>query len=130
MPDNSFDIVSKIELPEVSNAIAQALKEVITRYDLKDSKSTIELKEKDEEESRFPYQMQTQPSRSYALLVPLFHSTRTNTEVLASLVVNQCANNHASRESRDAEFAMLLRMLNSMYNYSSPTVLTTTAVTV
>ena len=47
MPDNSFDIVSKIELPEVSNAIAQALKEVITRYDLKDSKSTIELKEKD-----------------------------------------------------------------------------------
>jgi len=47
MPDNSFDIVSKIELPEVSNAIQQALKEVITRYDLKDSKSTIELKEKD-----------------------------------------------------------------------------------
>jgi cyclic-di-GMP-binding protein len=47
MPDNSFDIVSKIELPEVSNAIQQALKEVITRYDLKDSKSTIELREKD-----------------------------------------------------------------------------------
>jgi hypothetical protein len=47
MPDNSFDIVSKIEMPEVNNAIQQALKEVTTRYDLKDSKSSIELKEKD-----------------------------------------------------------------------------------
>lgn len=47
MPDNSFDIVSKIELPEVANAIQQAVKEVQTRFDLKDSKSTIELKEKD-----------------------------------------------------------------------------------
>jgi uncharacterized protein YajQ (UPF0234 family) len=47
MPDNTFDIVSKIELAEVSNAIQQTMKEVITRYDLKDSKSTVELKEKD-----------------------------------------------------------------------------------
>ncbi|MEO8100449.1 MAG: YajQ family cyclic di-GMP-binding protein [Acidobacteriota bacterium] len=47
MPDNSFDLVSKIELPEVSNAIQQALKEVLQRYDLKDSKSSIELNEKD-----------------------------------------------------------------------------------
>lgn len=47
MPDNSFDIVSKIELPEVSNAVQQALKEILQRYDLKDSKSNIELKEKE-----------------------------------------------------------------------------------
>ncbi len=47
MPDNSFDIVSKIELPEVSNAIQQAVKEIQQRYDLKDSKSSIELNEKD-----------------------------------------------------------------------------------
>ena len=47
MPDNSFDVVSKIELPEVSNAIQQALKEIHQRYDLKDSNSTIELNEKD-----------------------------------------------------------------------------------
>ena len=47
MPDNSFDIASKIELPEVSNAIQQALKEILQRYDLKDSKSQIELSEKD-----------------------------------------------------------------------------------
>ena len=46
MPENTFDIVSKIDLQEVSNAIQQALKEVHTRFDLKDSKSTITL-EKD-----------------------------------------------------------------------------------
>jgi cyclic-di-GMP-binding protein len=43
MPDNSFDVVSKIDLAEVSNAIQQALKEVHQRFDLKDSKSNIEL---------------------------------------------------------------------------------------
>lgn len=47
MPDNSFDIVSKVELPEVTNAIQQTLKEVLTRYDLKNSKSSIELDEKE-----------------------------------------------------------------------------------
>jgi uncharacterized protein YajQ (UPF0234 family) len=47
MPENTFDIVSKIELPEVMNAIQQALKDIGTRYDLKDSHSTIELNEKD-----------------------------------------------------------------------------------
>jgi cyclic-di-GMP-binding protein len=43
MPENTFDIVSKIDLQEVSNAIQQALKEIHTRFDLKDSKSNIEL---------------------------------------------------------------------------------------
>ena len=47
MPENSFDIVSKIDLQEVSNAIQHALKEVHTRFDLKDSKSNIELDGKD-----------------------------------------------------------------------------------
>ena len=47
MPDNSFDVVSEIVMPEVQNAIQQAMKEIITRYDLKDSKSNIELIEKD-----------------------------------------------------------------------------------
>ncbi|MBL8234978.1 MAG: YajQ family cyclic di-GMP-binding protein [Bryobacterales bacterium] len=47
MPDNSFDIVSIVEMPEVVNAIQQAMKEITTRYDLKDSKSTIDLNEKD-----------------------------------------------------------------------------------
>jgi uncharacterized protein YajQ (UPF0234 family) len=47
MPDNSFDVVSKIDLPEVSNAVQQALKEIQQRYDLKDSHSNIELQEKE-----------------------------------------------------------------------------------
>jgi uncharacterized protein YajQ (UPF0234 family) len=47
MPENSFDIVSKVDLQEVSNAIQQALKEVHTRFDLKDSKSNITLEGKD-----------------------------------------------------------------------------------
>jgi cyclic-di-GMP-binding protein len=47
MPDNSFDVVSKIQLPEVLNAIQQTMKEVITRYDLKGSKSSVELNEKE-----------------------------------------------------------------------------------
>jgi uncharacterized protein YajQ (UPF0234 family) len=47
MPENTFDIVSKIELPEVGNAIQQAIKEIQQRYDLKDSRSSIELQEKE-----------------------------------------------------------------------------------
>jgi hypothetical protein len=47
MAENSFDIVSKVDLQEVSNAIQQALKEVHTRYDLKDSKSDIQLDDKE-----------------------------------------------------------------------------------
>jgi uncharacterized protein YajQ (UPF0234 family) len=41
--DNSFDVVSKVDLQEVKNAIDQASKEVHARFDLKDSKSKIEL---------------------------------------------------------------------------------------
>ena len=48
MPDNSFDIVSKIDLAEVNNAIHQARKEIQTRFDLKNSKSEIQLNEKDQ----------------------------------------------------------------------------------
>jgi len=47
MPENTFDIVSKIDLQEVTNAIQHALKEIHTRFDLKDSRSSIELEGKD-----------------------------------------------------------------------------------
>jgi uncharacterized protein YajQ (UPF0234 family) len=47
MPENTFDIVSKLDLQEVTNAIQHALKEIHTRFDLKDSKSQIELEGKD-----------------------------------------------------------------------------------
>ncbi|MFD2333273.1 YajQ family cyclic di-GMP-binding protein [Cohnella sp. GCM10020058] len=39
----SFDIVSKVELQEVSNAVQQAVKEIETRFDFKGSKSSIAL---------------------------------------------------------------------------------------
>ncbi len=45
--ENSFDVVSKVELQEVKNAIDQATKEINARFDLKNSKSKIEL-EKEE----------------------------------------------------------------------------------
>lgn len=45
--DQSFDVVSKVEIQEVKNAIDQASKEVNARFDLKNSKSTISL-EKEE----------------------------------------------------------------------------------
>jgi len=47
MAENSFDIVSKVDLQEVSNAIQNALKEVHTRFDLKDTKSEIAVEGKD-----------------------------------------------------------------------------------
>ena len=47
MADNSFDIVSRVDLQEVSNAVQQALKEVHTRFDLKNSKSDIQIEGKD-----------------------------------------------------------------------------------
>ncbi len=47
MPENTFDVVSKVEMPEVVNAVQQAQKELLTRFDLKNSKSEILLNEKD-----------------------------------------------------------------------------------
>jgi cyclic-di-GMP-binding protein len=45
--DNSFDIVSKVDIQEVRNAIEQAIKEVRARFDLKDSHSEINLEGND-----------------------------------------------------------------------------------
>ena len=43
MAESSFDVVSNVELQEVRNAIAQAMKEIGTRFDLKNSGSSVEL---------------------------------------------------------------------------------------
>ncbi|MFZ3129755.1 MAG: YajQ family cyclic di-GMP-binding protein [Desulfosporosinus sp.] len=43
--DSSFDIVSKLDMPEVNNAVQQAQKEVANRFDFKNSKSSIMLEE-------------------------------------------------------------------------------------
>jgi len=44
--ENSFDIVSKIDMSEVTNAVTQAMKEISQRFDFKGSKSNI-TQEKD-----------------------------------------------------------------------------------
>ncbi len=41
--ENSFDIVSQVDMQEVDNAIQQAKKELVQRYDLKDTDSEIEF---------------------------------------------------------------------------------------
>lgn len=41
--EHSFDVVSKVDLQEVSNAVQQALKEMGQRFDFRGSKSNIEL---------------------------------------------------------------------------------------
>ena len=41
--ENSFDIVSKVDIQEVRNAIDQAVKEIRQRFDLKDSHSEVTM---------------------------------------------------------------------------------------
>ena len=43
MAESSFDVVSSVDLQEVKNAIAQAMKEITTRFDLKGSGSDVTL---------------------------------------------------------------------------------------
>jgi cyclic-di-GMP-binding protein len=43
----SFDVVSKVDLQEVSNAVAQASKEIATRFDFRGSSSKVEWNEKE-----------------------------------------------------------------------------------
>src|SRR4029078_9427684 len=45
--ENSFDIVSKTDYAEVTNAINQTTKEISQRFDFKGSRATVELQEKD-----------------------------------------------------------------------------------
>lgn len=44
--ESSFDIVSKVDMQEVSNAVNQAMAEIRQRYDFKGSKSEITLDQK------------------------------------------------------------------------------------
>jgi hypothetical protein len=45
--ENSFDIVSKTDYAEITNALNQTNKEIAQRFDFKGSKATVELQEKD-----------------------------------------------------------------------------------
>lgn len=46
---NSFDVVSKVDMQEAKNAIDQALKEINQRFDFKGTKTELTLKEKENE---------------------------------------------------------------------------------
>lgn len=43
MAENSFDIVSRVDMQEVTNSVQQAMKEIKQRFDFRGSKSNIEL---------------------------------------------------------------------------------------
>jgi hypothetical protein len=43
MEEFSFDVVSKVDMQEVGNAIAQTMKEISQRFDFKGSKSNIDI---------------------------------------------------------------------------------------
>ncbi len=45
--DSSFDVVSEVDMQEVDNAYQQTTKELVQRYDLKDSGATIEFSKAD-----------------------------------------------------------------------------------
>ena len=45
--DSSFDVVSEVDLQEVDNAYQQTTKELVQRYDLKDSGAKIEFSKAD-----------------------------------------------------------------------------------
>ncbi len=45
MSDPSFDVVSEISRPELTNAVTQALGEIKNRFDFKGSKSDIQLED-------------------------------------------------------------------------------------
>jgi len=50
MPDlNSFDVVSQVDMQEVKNAVDQTMKEIRQRFDFKNSKTDLTLKEKEKQ---------------------------------------------------------------------------------
>jgi len=47
--DNSFDVVSEVDLQEVDNAYQQAIKEMVQRYDLKGSGAKLDFSKSDKQ---------------------------------------------------------------------------------
>jgi hypothetical protein len=45
--ENSFDVVCKVDMQEVANALDQARREIATRYDLKDARCEVVLEKTD-----------------------------------------------------------------------------------
>lgn len=60
MADSSFDIACQLESPEIINAITQTEKDILKRFDLKSSNSTLEFDEK-------AFSIQVKSSEEYKL---------------------------------------------------------------
>ena len=61
---NTFDVVSKVDMAEVKNAVNQAMKEITQRYDFKGTNSNIDLDEKEHKLIILEYQaLKDQPLR-------------------------------------------------------------------
>ena len=58
---SSFDVVSEVNMQEMKNVVDQATKEIKQRFDFKDSKTELTLKEKEKRTRRaFRRRVQTQ----------------------------------------------------------------------
>lgn len=92
--ENSFDIVSKIDYAEVTNAINQTTKEVGQRFDFKGSKATVELEDKNliltaEDETRLRNMNDVFQSKLVKRNIPLKALTYEKIEPAAGGTVRQ-----------------------------------------
>jgi hypothetical protein len=72
--DNSFDVVSEVDMQEVDNAFQQAAKELVQRYDLKDSGATLDF---------------SKGEKSFTLSAPSDFVAKQVTDVLNSKLVKR-----------------------------------------
>ncbi len=92
--ENSFDVVSKIEMSEVTNAVTQTMKEIGQRFDFKGSKSNI-TQEKDalvivsDDEYRLKSVIDILQNKLVKRGVPLKNLTYEKTEPAAGGTVRQ-----------------------------------------
>ena len=92
--ENSFDIVCKVDMQEVTNALDQTRREVETRYDLKGSKNEIELEKTDikvtaPDEMKLKAVVDILQSRLHKRGVPLKALTYGNVETGSGGVLRQ-----------------------------------------
>lgn len=92
--ENTFDIVSKIDYAEVTNAINQTTKEVGQRFDFKGSSATVELDNKDlvltaEDETRLRNMNDVFQGKLVKRSVPLKALTYEKVEAAAGGTVRQ-----------------------------------------
>jgi len=92
----TFDVVSELDMQEVRNAVDQASREVSTRYDFKNTGSSIELKDKEielntESEARLTALTQVLEEKLVKRQVPLKAVAYSNIEDAAKGTVRQTA---------------------------------------